>query len=328
MNFHTVCSISDVTHVGEARRTAVRLAQSLDMAESQSGSVAIIITELANNIVRYAKTGQLLLRAAPDVGFEILAVDRGPGLDIDRCMQDGYSTGGSPGNGLGAVKRLSAEFDIHSAADKGTVILSRVSLRSLQRSEPPSFEWGAVALCAPGESVCGDQWALVVQQHTLNVVIADGLGHGPEAAKAAEAATQVFQENSATPKAFLEKAHGALSGTRGAAIAAGQLSLADGQFLYSGIGNISGTLMSRTESRGLMSHNGIVGGNMRTVQLLNYDWPSGWLLVMYSDGLQTRWDVRDYAGLFASHPGVIAGVLTRDFVRGRDDVTVVVVRRL
>ena len=86
--------------------------------------------------------------------------------------------------------------------------------------------------------------------------------------------------------------------------------------------------MSRTTTRGLMSHNGIVGAKMRTVQQLVYDWPSGWLLVMHSDGLLTRWDVSDYAGLFASHPAVVAGVLARDFVRGRDDVTVVVVRRL
>lgn len=329
MHFHTVCWIRDVTHVGEARRTAVRLAESVAMTESQVGSVAIVVTELANNIVRYAKTGQLWMRAASDIGCELLAVDSGPGFDVERCLQDGYSTGGSPGNGLGAVRRLSSEFDIYSSADKGTVILSRIPLRKSDRAEEPSFEWGAISLCAPGETVCGDDWSLDIQQGQLRVVVADGLGHGPEASEAASQAIEVFQKSPSTsPKEFLEKANGALSGTRGAAVAAGQLLPSGDQFLYAGVGNISGTLMSRVSGRGLMSHNGIVGGQMRKLQQLDYQWPPGELLVLHSDGLQSRWDANAYAGLYSSHAAVVAGVLARDFIRGRDDVTIVVIRRL
>jgi len=48
-------------------------------------------------------------------------------------------------------------------------------------------------------------------------------------------------------------------------------------------------------------------------------------LIMYSDGLQSRWNLQDYPGLVHRHPAVIASVLHRDFCRGRDDVTVLVV---
>jgi hypothetical protein len=97
---------------------------------------------------------------------------------------------------------------------------------------------------------------------------------------------------------------------------------------YAGVGNISGHLRSASEEkgRGLMSHNGTVGVQVRKIQELNYPLPAQGLLVMHSDGLQSRWSLEKYPGLIGQHPAVIAGVLYRDFTRGHDDVTVAVVR--
>ena len=127
------------------------------------------------------------------------------------------------------------------------------------------------------------------------------------------------------PRPRIEAAHRAMSGTRGAAVAVARLELGAQSMTYAGVGNISGSLLSQKTSRGLVSHNGTVGHQMRKVQEFEYPWPDRGLLVLHSDGLQTRWTLEAYPGLAARHPGVIAGVLYRDFKRGRDDVTVVVV---
>ena len=97
---------------------------------------------------------------------------------------------------------------------------------------------------------------------------------------------------------------------------------------FVGVGNIAAHLRSRAAAagRGLVSHNGIVGGTVRKIQEFEYECPVDGLLVLHSDGLQSRWDLERYAGLLARHPAVIAGVLYRDYTRGRDDVTVAVVR--
>lgn len=328
MTFHTAIKVSDPSQIGEARRTVARVGQEMRLSETQAGAAAIITTELATNLSRYAQSGQILVGATCDQRLEILAIDKGPGLDIQRCMQDGYSTGGTPGNGLGAVRRMAGEFDIYSS-DQGTVVLARVA----GPSQPSLFakqriECGAISIPAPGESVCGDAWYIELDEKQLRILVADGLGHGPAASEAAVAATRVFQRTGELgPKDFISEAHSALSGTRGAAVASGTLLLTGDKLRYAGIGNIGGSLVFSTESRGLMSHNGTVGALMRTVQELDYDWPRGGLLVMYSDGIQNRWDLRKYPGLNAHHPAVIASVLLRDFTRGRDDVTVVVLRR-
>ena len=74
-----------------------------------------------------------------------------------------------------------------------------------------------------------------------------------------------------------------------------------------------------------MSHPGIVGVQFRKAQPFDYAEVAGQLLILYSDGLQSRWNLSDYPGLVYRHPALIAAILHRDFCRGRDDVTVFVI---
>ena len=127
-----VCiTVSDASQVGEVRRTVARMAQTLSMSEARRGDAAIVATELATNLVRHAVHGRMFVQVmshGPSQWLELLSVDGGPGMaDVQRCLQDGYSTAGTPGNGLGAVKRLSDQFDVHSMPAKGTAIVSRIA---------------------------------------------------------------------------------------------------------------------------------------------------------------------------------------------------------
>lgn len=334
MPHQTVILVEEASQVGESRRAAVRLAEAAGLGEAARGEVAIVATELATNLAKYGKNGRLLLQAiAPATGacVELIALDAGPGMaDIQRCLRDGFSSGGTAGTGLGAVRRLSIEFDLYSVPGRGTVVFSRVCPRPRAPvpTPRPNAQWAAISVPAPGETVCGDAWRVCERDGQIAVLVADGLGHGPLAFEAAERAVLAFEERPFDPPAaLLDRAHRALAGTRGAAVAVALLSLPDKVLRYSGVGNIAGSLLASGATRGLFTHNGTVGLHVRKVHPLDYAWPDrGGLLVMHSDGLQSRWSLNDYPGLMVRHPAIIAGVLYRDLARGRDDATVVVLR--
>ena len=335
MTPHLAFGIADPSQVGEARRAAVRLATVLGLDDVTSGRVALAVTELGTNLSRHATGGRLLIAVHDDgerEGVDVLSVDHGPGMaDAERCLADGYSTSGTPGTGLGAVQRLCDEFSMYSVVGKGTVIFGRV-LRSKARSTAASaaarFIAGAVCLAAPGETVCGDAWSFRADGDNASVMVADGLGHGPVAAEAADAALALFAARPAdSPAQLLTLAHDALRSTRGAAVAVAALDAGAGTLLFCGAGNIAGRLISGIGDRSLLSQHGTVGLQIRRLQDMPYEWGEHAILVLHSDGLATRWTLADVGGLLQCHPMVIAGWLIRDQLRGRDDATVVVVRR-
>ncbi len=323
-------AVTETSQIGEVRRAAARLAESLPLAEGRRGDAAIIASELATNLVRYGRHGHVLLqslRSPAGQCLELLAIDAGPGMvDLQRCLQDGYSTGGGAGTGLGAIRRLSDEFDIYSHAGAGTVALSRLHGTGWDGAAD-RFVLGAVSVPVAGETVCGDTWAAAQRRGELALMVADGLGHGPAAAEASQRARQVFDANPFLDcEPFFARTHEVLSGSRGAAVARATVGGAAG-VSYASVGNISGALLGLGQSRGLPFQNGTLGvQSARKLECASYPWPDRGLLVLHSDGLTNRWSVAKYPGLQARHPAVVAGVLYRDHVRGRDDATVVVAR--
>lgn len=307
------------------------MAASLGLNETKAGETAIVITEAARNAVVYGGGGQLLLsgtRSKNETRMDIVALDRGPGIaDLARALQDGYSTGGTPGTGLGAIKRMAEVFDIFSNA-KGTAIFARIEQPengSQMRKSP--VELARLVSPITGEKVCGDNVAWEINGDRCIALVVDGLGHGPLAAEAADEAVRVFRlHSSESPTSLITRMHDALKKTRGAAAAVAEVRTLAGTLVYAGVGNISGSILSNTLSRSLISHNGTLGHVMSRVQEFKVEWPKDGILVMHSDGLQSRWDLSRYPGLLARRPALIAGVLLRDFRRERDDASVLVLK--
>jgi len=161
----------------------------------------------------------------------------------------------------------------------------------------------------------------------LLLLVADGLGHGPGAAEAAGTTVRTFRDHPGlAPQEGLQVIHDALRSTRGAAVAIAEIDSGRRLVRFCGVGNVAGAVLSEGGSRNMVSHHGTVGLGVRKVQEFTYPWPDRALLVMHSDGLGSRWSLDPYPGLRQKHPGLVAGVLYRDFGRGRDDATVVVVR--
>jgi len=346
------CPVTEPSQVGEARRLAQGLARSLGFDEVASGRVGIIVTEAAGNLCRHAGGGEIVL--SPMRGFcnpqtpwsatriesmpwhiDILALDKGPGMhDVDECLRDGFSTGATPGTGLGAIRRQADVFAVHSQPGVGTALLARMfAKRELAethaRTLQSHFSIGAVCVAMEGETACGDAFETFVMGSDAHILMVDGLGHGPQAAVAASGAVTYFLDDPfLLPKDALTKSHLALRSTRGAAVAHASLDLAKRELRFAGMGNISASFQTDTSSRGFVSLNGIVGVGVPKAQEFREPLPdgAGGYLVLHSDGLATQWKLESYRGLRGSDPALVAGVLYRDFRRSRDDASVVVVR--
>jgi anti-sigma regulatory factor (Ser/Thr protein kinase) len=323
--------IGEPSEIATVRRAACDLARTLGFNETITGEVAIVITEAGTNITKYAGSGEILLRKAVRhdgaVGMEILAIDKGPGIShLSRSMQDGHSTAGSYGIGLGTMERLADQFDIYNAAGQGTAI-------SLSFWGKPDADFasgcdiGIVCLPLPGETMCGDAWSVRRESRKVTLLLADGLGHGPLAAIASEAACLTLVGSPGTAGQIIHKAHHSLQRTRGAAIGVACLDDGADDLTFAGVGNIAGCILDNGKTHHLISHNGIVGSNLRKVKEFASPWSAEALLIMHSDGIRTRWDLDRYAGLALLSPALIAAVLYRDFNRGNDDVTVLVCRQ-
>jgi anti-sigma regulatory factor (Ser/Thr protein kinase) len=334
MSPSVVLPVTEPSGIGKARRTAVDLAVQAGFTDTDAGAVAITVTELATNLVKHARDGRIVVRARRGeiTSIEILSLDRGPGIaDVGRCLRDGYSTAGSPGTGLGAVMRAAATFDVESVVGLGTAILAvvRRSDRASRTTaaDPPRFDVGAIAVPHAGESVSGDAWAVEEDARCASFLVADGLGHGLLAADAAGSAVDAFNKSRGmTPGARLEALHAALRPTRGAAVGVAQIDTRRQVVTFAGIGNIAAAIVTDGRQRQMVSHPGIMGHDMRRVAEFTYPWTHDSLLVMTSDGLTTHWHYDRYPGLVRRHPSLVAGMLWRDFARGRDDATVLVAR--
>ena len=323
--------IGESSEIAAARRAGNELARRLGFDDVRTGQVALIITEAGTNIVKHAREGEILLRsleADGKFGIEVIALDRGPGMaNIALRMEDGNSTAGTYGVGMGAIRRLTQEFDVSSAEGQGTVLLMIIWSDAVCAA-PRSWEVGAVCLPVAGEDLCGDAWDMGMGKQGVTICTADGLGHGPDAALASDPAVLLAsQRPDLSATSLVALAHDALRGTRGAAIAIAVIDEQKEQLSFVGVGNIAGCIFLNDTRRHLMSHNGIVGSNLRKVQEFVHDWQPGAMLILHSDGIATRWDLVSYAGLIFRHPSLIAAVLYRDFARKRDDAMVVVVRQ-
>jgi anti-sigma regulatory factor (Ser/Thr protein kinase) len=327
-----VFEVAESSRVGEARRAAMALARELSFADTEVAEVGIVVTEAATNLVKHARGGILLIRALEHGrhrGVEVLAVDQGKGIaDIEGCLRDGCSTAGTPGTGLGAIRRLAGDFDIYSQPGSGTALVARIWPRACRpNTRRDALDVGAAQAPMPGETVSGDACEVHHAPGRWVGMIADGLGHGPSAANAAQQAVRIFREHTLADSAeLMQRMHLALRGTRGAAVAVAEIDVSSCGLRFTGVGNIAGSIVHDGTRRSVISHSGIVGHEMRKVQEFSYPFPKGALLLLHSDGLASHWRLDQYAGLAQRHPALIAGVLYRDHKRPRDDVTVLAVR--
>ena len=323
--------LAEASQVAAARLASQRMAHQLGLDETRVGRVAIAVTEAATNVLRHGGGGTFSARGvarAGRVGIEFLVVDDGPGMaSFHASSVDGVSTKGSAGTGLGAMQRLADEFDVYTRPGAGTLI-RMVFWDGPAPPLSPCHEVGAIRVPCTGETLCGDDFEAVADEDGLTLLVADGLGHGPEAAHASGSAVESLRRQpDKRPIEAIDGAHARLRATRGAALAVMRHEAGGDEIVFAGVGNIAACIVDQGQKRMMVSHNGIVGHNVYRSEEYRYPWPPHGLLVAHSDGLESQWDLGAFPGIGLSHPSLIAAMLYRQHWRKRDDLVVVVVRQ-
>lgn len=315
-----VAEMDDATQVGAARRLAARLAEFGELDGTAAGRLGLVVVELATNLIKHSQRGRLFMRVerhGDEAVVDVVALDHGPGMNLERCFHDGFSTGGTSGTGLGAVRRAATLFDAYSDA-RGSVLFARLGTT-------PGPRRGSLALALKGELESGDRWQFSSTSTGWSAAVVDGLGHGSGAARAAEVVIAAHAEMPVDPARCLAVAHQRSHGTRGSAGSVVHYDATQAALVHAGIGNVAVSLIGLDDARGLASQNGTLGATCPAVRENRSQLAARTLVVMHTDGLSSRWSLQAYPGLRGRHPQVVAGVLFRDAQRARDDATVLVI---
>jgi anti-sigma regulatory factor (Ser/Thr protein kinase) len=317
--------VEDPSAAAGCRAAATALASRLDFPAERSDQLVLAVTEAASNLHKHARQGSMLLRitrAGEAPGIEMVTIDAGPGLrDAGAAMRDGHSTSGTLGIGLGAIRRLADFCDLYSVAGHGTVLVAR--FWPTPRADTDSC--AGLARPIVGETECGDVFAVEESDGTLTGVLCDGLGHGPLAAIAANAAVHAVLDGPVgDPAAAVARAHSRMSHTRGGALAVVQVT--GRRVRFCGLGNVAAVILADGTRKSMLSVPGIAGHQARAIRQFEYDAPPGAVIFLHSDGLSSRWSPDALPGLHARDPLVAAAALLAEAGTRRDDASVLVLK--
>ncbi len=342
-NVQEVIPIREAADVGVCRRRASHLAVHLGFDDADVGRVAILATELAENVLRHGGgKGEFRLREVNDRegrrGIEVSCGDEGPGLDKDRDFLDGFSTGASLGIGLGAVARMADSCDVLTPpSGRGVEIVCKKWLKTAPAAAQAlpvaapllPVDVGARSRPYPGLKVNGDAYVMrFLGGRRILASVIDGLGHGVDAHEAALVAQSAVEMNSGLNLVGLFRdAHQLLRRTRGAVMAVAVLHLDERRMEYLGVGNIESVLFNEETSTQLVSMGGTVGHSMRSVRPFEYPWDGRHTLVMCSDGVRSAWRTQIPLEILRAHPDVLTETILSGFSRETDDATAIGIRQ-
>lgn len=338
--------IENESDVGICRRKSVSLAKQLGFDEVKTGEVAIMVTELVTNVLKHGgRKGKIMVCEVKtedhQKAIEVWCCDMGQGIpDAEKALKDGYSDKVSLGIGLGSIRRFSDVFEINPTElplVNGSILSGLESYSNCIRTLKwvPSKKWigknrsvitGAVSRSKPGEKLNGDCYVInhISPSKTIVAVI-DGLGHGKEAHIASQhAKEQIILKADQPLDALMKHTNAALRGTRGAVAGIALIDTDNNKLKYCGIGNIEGFLNISGEKKNLLSFGGIIGHNMRTPRIFDFNFTKDDYICMYSDGITSRWRYDDIP--WNEHPQTCAEYLLKNFSRNNDDATVLIIR--
>ena len=338
--------IDNESDVGNCRRKGVAIAKEMGFNEVKSSEIAIVISELATNVLQHGGgRGKMLICQIEDhekqKALEIWCYDTGNGIsNIDKSIQDGITEKKSLGLGLGSIRRLSDEMEINPdiplllKENLGTEIFKyNHSIRTLKKllgkkwmGTNRALIVGASSRCHSGETINGDAFLVshLSATRTLAAVI-DGLGHGKEAHLASDLIREkILSSPDLSPDKLISHIHNSVRGTRGAVMGLASINTETNKLAFSGIGNIESFIVTRQGKKTLLSFAGIIGHNIRTPRIFECDFEPGDVLCMYSDGITTRWRTEDID--WNASPQKNAELITNKYARPNDDATILIIR--
>jgi anti-sigma regulatory factor (Ser/Thr protein kinase) len=320
-------SVVDQAAISMGRSDARRLAETLGFTLEDRERVANIASELCNNQLAHAREGTLLLRTIERSGvpgIELVAADRGEGIVKPAEALAGNSTKASLGAGLGAVRGFADEVDFDVRLGEGTCVWAR----KFRESVPRAREVGILGRPHPLERVGGDHACFVRGAH-LTLAVADGIGHGPEAAHAAQEAIRAVTEGRGDdPESLLKRAHTLSAQTRGAVMAIARVDEHVNEVSVASAGNTSTAIVGPKGIERFGGSSFALGSRVPHPRIrLSHATLTRWdAVVLHTDGISSRFNPNLDPDLLRQHPLLIAHRILLDFGVENDDGLVLVAR--
>jgi anti-sigma regulatory factor (Ser/Thr protein kinase) len=318
--------------VGSARREAKALAEIMGFNSTVCEEIALVVIELATNLIKHAYNGKLVLTPVADnvrIGLEIESRDSGPGIaDVERALADRFSTSGTRGTGLGAVNRLMDELDITSRHGAGTRIVCRKWIREHRvKTRSCPLDFGVATRPRQMGQANGDAFVISQWAESALVGVIDGLGHGQFAHRAARTARQYVESHFDLSLDQIFRGVGrACRATRGVVMALARFDWGQERLAFASVGNIEVRVFPNSEPFHFSIRRGVIGLNAPNAVVTDHPWPSDHMLVLHSDGLSTHWNWKDFPGLTDKPASVLAQEFLRMLAKQEDDATVIVAR--
>lgn len=191
------------------------------------------------------------------------------------------------------------------------------------------IELGVAGATLPGQSESGDRYVCETFTNGVLLALVDGIGHGPEAAVAAEAACTILKSHAAEPViALAERCHNGLRSTRGVVMSLAAFDVRHNLLTWLGIGNVQGALRrSGPDADGieelLLLRAGVVGSQLPSLRASVLPVGPGDMLVLATDGVESGFDPRITS--WVAPAGAAQAILDR-YYRRTDDALVLVAR--
>ncbi len=323
-----------VGHAGDvilAQRAAREYAGHIGFSDGECEQIVLAITELAANLVRHAGGGTLrlsTLTAADRRGILVETEDRGPGIvRPDQALADGFSTAGGLGTGLGTVHRIMDGLELGSPPEGGLKVSCYRWMRpSTQEVFPQRLVFGVATRARRNDVHNGDAFVLKHWADGALAGVIDGLGHGVEAERAAQAARAYVEDHFDLPIASLFRGVGQVCRrTRGVVMGLARFHL-EARVHVASVGNVEVRLLGGPQRPNLVVRRGILGVNAPAPVVTTHDWTQESTLVLHSDGLHSHWSMNTLPGVPWAAPAEAAQALLRAQGKDDDDATVLVVR--
>lgn len=307
----------------------------MGFSDTKREHMELVCNEMVTNHIKYAEGNglvQIWEASDPAPALDLFAFDYGKGIpNVPNAVQDGYTTAGTMGKGLGAIRRLSDASEIYSlpvehAGDcdwHGTAVWSRFYCRDSDTAY--IHDLGTYTRAYQDSSYNGDLIQVRTGESKTRWLHMDGLGHGREAAEVVGNIGQ-FLDAETPVDGLMQRLSIQLQGTRGAVAMISEVDHQEQTMTICGVGDMVAHLVSRGEKKAISFSPGVLGHAHRTLETFSFPFPDQALLITASDGLRRSMTLRTFPDLWRLHPQIIALVLGQVMGRHNDDRSVFTIR--
>ncbi len=323
--------IYDEASVSTARERVRQIGKQLNLPKEVVEVVALIASEVTHNQLRHAKHGHFAVRPARRgnvYGLEVIAADIGPGIKKPTvAIQDKVSTAGSLGAGLAAIFRLADEIEFDNRLEEGTCLVAR---KFENGSIPRGCDVAIMGRPYPGEAISGDDAVFLETESTFLAAVADGMGHGPEARTASSRAIEgLSSKRDHSFEEIVFALNQELSGTHGCAMSIIRYNTNTAIAECVSLGDVQSHLYHLKDAHFFTPVPLVLAAGQFQKQRIRVESVTvqpGSVLLMFTDGLKSRTNLKGQSDVLRQPPIAIAEHLIENHARPDDDVLVLVAR--